>query len=104
MIEQHGSYRTQSKEKSKSKVTQKSPPVLKLKPNQQKKITEEKMIETNQKLAFYCMKNRHLKKYQNNEMLCQREVSSILKSCQIKYHESQVEVINCLNRKLNIRS
>ncbi len=104
MIEQHGGYRTQSKEKTKSNSSKKMPPTLKLKPNQQKKISDEKMIETNQKLAFYCMKNRHLKKYQNNESLCHRDVSTILKSCQIKYHESQVEVINCLNRKLNIRS
>lgn len=104
MIEQHGSFRSQSKEKTKTNQAKNRPPTLKLKPNQKKKISDEKMIETNQKLAFYCMKNRHLKKYKNNESLCHHDVTSILKSCQIKYHESQVEVINCLNRKLNIRS
>lgn len=103
MIEHNARHQEdQVKKNEKSKLIQKTTPVLKI--MKQKNVSEEKMIETNQKLAFYCMKNGHLKKYQNNESLCHRDVNAILKSCQIKYHESQIEVINCLNRKLKIRS
>ena len=65
--------------------------------------TDERLIEINQNLAFYCMKHRKNRAYGGDESKCMRYVNTIMENCQKKHRIVNSKLLNCIQKKLKNR-
>ena len=62
--------------------------------------TDERLIEINQNLAFYCMKHRKKLAYGGDENKCMKYVNTIMDNCQKKHLIVNSKLLNCIQKKL----
>lgn len=83
--------------KPKRRVVRKPPPPPKPKP-----LTQEKIMEINQNLAYFCMKNRKHPRY-GNEDICKDHAQGKFEECKADYQKNpRINVVRCVKRKLNL--
>lgn len=63
---------------------------------------DEKMIELNQNLAFYCMKHRKDNRFKNDEKKCIDYVTGILNQCQSN-NSAHSKLLSCVKKKLTLK-
>lgn len=61
---------------------------------------QERLIEINQNLAFYCMKNRKSSVFGGDEKKCMNFVNTSLKKCQKLHKNINSKLLACLNGQL----
>lgn len=71
-----------------------------LKKSQSNSKTDERLIEINQNLAFYCMKNRNKPAYGGIEAKCLEYVNAVMEKCQKKHRTVNSKLLNCIQKKL----
>lgn len=69
----------------------------------QSKKTDERLIEINQNLAFYCMKQRKNPAYGGDEAKCLKFVEKVQKNCQAKNPQVNSKLLNCIRSGLKKR-
>ena len=69
----------------------------------QPKITDERLIEINQNLAFYCMKHRKNPAYGGDEAKCLKFVEKVQKNCQASHPVVNSKLLNCIRAGLKKR-
>ena len=62
--------------------------------------TDERLIEINQNLAFYCMKHRKRPAYGGDESKCMNFVNSVMEKCQKQHRIVNSKLLNCIQKKL----
>ena len=62
--------------------------------------TDERLIEINQNLAFYCMKHRNNPAYGGDEAKCMEFVNTVMKNCQKQHRIVNSKLLNCIQKKL----
>lgn len=62
--------------------------------------TDERLIEINQNLAFFCMKHRKNPIYGGNEAKCMKYVNFVMNDCQKKHRIVNSKLLNCIQKKL----
>lgn len=67
------------------------------------KKTDERLIEINQNLAFYCMKHRKNPAYGGDEAKCLKFVEKVQKNCQAKNPQVNSKLLNCIRSGLKKR-
>lgn len=60
---------------------------------------DERLIEINQNLAFYCMKNRKNPAYGGNEAKCMKHVDKVMNDCKKQYSTVNSKLLNCIQKK-----
>lgn len=65
--------------------------------------TDERLIEINQNLAFYCMKHRKDVRFQGSEERCMSFVNSALENCQRTHKVPNKKLLGCIQNKLKRR-
>lgn len=89
-------------EKPGKSITTLIPPTPPKKPKANKAApVDERLIEINQNLAFYCMKNR--KKFGDNEEKCMSFVTQSLNDCQKIHQVPNKKLLGCIQTKLKRR-
>lgn len=71
-----------------------------LKNTQSTSKADERLIEINQNLAFYCMKHRKKSAYGGDEAKCMKHVNSVMSSCQKQHRIVNSKLLNCIQKKL----
>lgn len=61
---------------------------------------DERLIEINQHLAFYCMKHRKDSRFGNDEAKCMEFVNKIMTNCQKNHRDVNSQLLNCIQTKL----
>jgi hypothetical protein len=61
---------------------------------------QDRLIEINQNLAFYCMKHRKSKTFSGDEKKCMSYVSATLEKCQKSHKKIDSKLLGCLNKIL----
>lgn len=64
---------------------------------------DERLIEINQNLAFYCMKHRKDPAYGGDEEKCLKFVAKIQKKCQAQHRIVNSKLLNCIRTGLKKR-
>lgn len=64
---------------------------------------DERLIEINQNLAFYCMKHRKDRAYGGNEAKCMKFVNLVMSKCQKQHRIVNSKLLNCIQTKLKKR-
>ena len=64
---------------------------------------DERMIEINQNLAYYCMKQRKNSTFGGDESKCMKFVNKSMKQCQKIHHIVNSHLLNCIQSKLKSR-
>ena len=62
--------------------------------------TDERLIEINQNLAFYCMKHRKDPRYGGDEARCMTFVNKTMSDCQKLHTNVNSKLLNCIQTKL----
>ena len=62
--------------------------------------TDERLIEINQNLAFYCMKNRNDPRFGGDEKKCMTFVNRTMTGCQKVHRIVNSKLLNCIQTKL----
>lgn len=62
--------------------------------------TDERLIEINQNLAFYCMKHRKDPRYGGDEAKCMEFVNKTMANCQKAHRIVNSQLLNCIQTKL----
>ena len=71
-----------------------------LKNTQSTSKADERLIEINQNLAFYCMKHRKSPAYGGNEAKCMKHVNAVMGHCQKQHRIVNSKLLNCIQKKL----
>ena len=71
-----------------------------LKNTQSTSKADERLIEINQNLAFYCMKHRKNPAYGGDEEKCMKHVNAVMSSCQKQHRIVNSKLLNCIQKKL----
>jgi hypothetical protein len=61
---------------------------------------DERLVEINQNLAFYCMKHRKDPAYGGNEEKCLKFVEKVQKNCQAKHRIVNSKLLSCIRTGL----
>lgn len=61
---------------------------------------DERLIEINQNLAFYCMKHRKNPAYGGDESKCMKFVNIVMSNCQKQHRIVNSKLLNCIQTKL----
>lgn len=61
---------------------------------------DERLIEINQNLAFYCMKHRKSSAYGGDEAKCMKHVNTVMINCQKQHLIVNSKLLNCIQKKL----
>ncbi|MEA9356352.1 hypothetical protein SHI21_09070 [Bacteriovorax sp. PP10] len=61
---------------------------------------DERLIEINQNLAFYCMKHRKDPAYGGDEAKCMKFVNVVMAKCQKQHRIVNSKLLNCIQTKL----
>lgn len=61
---------------------------------------DERLIEINQNLAFYCMKHRNSRAYRGDEDQCMKYVNTVMSNCQKQHRIVNSKLLNCIQKKL----
>lgn len=64
---------------------------------------DERLIEINQNLAFYCMKHRKDPAYGGDEAKCMKFVNNVMSNCQKQHRIVNSKLLNCIQTKLKKR-
>lgn len=64
---------------------------------------DERLIEINQNLAFYCMKHRKNPAYGGDEAKCMKFVNNVMSNCQKQHRIVNSKLLNCIQTKLKKR-
>lgn len=64
---------------------------------------DERLIEINQNLAFYCMKHRKNPAYGGDEAKCMKFVNKVMANCQKQHRIVNSKLLNCIQTKLKKR-
>lgn len=64
---------------------------------------DERLIEINQNLAFYCMKHRKDSAFKDDESKCMTFVNQSMEECQKIHHSINSKLLNCIQAKLKKR-
>lgn len=64
---------------------------------------DERLIEINQNLAFYCMKHRKDPVYGGDEAKCMKFVNKVMSNCQKQHRIVNSKLLNCIQTKLKKR-
>lgn len=64
---------------------------------------DERLIEINQNLAFYCMKHRKDPVYGGDEAKCMKFVNKVMSDCQKQHRIVNSKLLNCIQTKLKKR-
>jgi hypothetical protein len=64
------------------------------------KKVDERLVEINQNLAFYCMKHRKDPAYGGDEAKCLKFVTKVQKSCQNQHRIVNSKLLNCIRSGL----
>lgn len=64
---------------------------------------DERLIEINQNLAFYCMKHRNNPAYGGDEAKCMKYVNKVMSNCQKQHRIVNSKLLNCIQTKLKGR-
>jgi hypothetical protein len=64
---------------------------------------DERLIEINQNLAYYCMKHRKDPTFGGDELKCTNFVKKSMKQCQKNHHIVNSQLLNCIQAKLKKR-
>lgn len=62
--------------------------------------TDERLIEINQNLAFFCMKHRKNPVYGGDEARCMKYVNFVMEDCQKKHRIVNSKLLSCIQKKL----
>jgi hypothetical protein len=81
--------------------TEKLTPVLRN--TQSTSKADERLIEINQNLAFYCMKHRKDRVYGGDEEKCMKYVNQVMSNCQKQHRIVNSKLLNCIQLKLKKR-
>lgn len=76
-------------------------PVTKVRNNSK---TDERLIEINQNLAFYCMKHRKNPSFGGSEAKCMKFVNKTMNDCQKIHRIVNSKLLNCIQKKLKRRN
>lgn len=60
---------------------------------------DERLIEINQNLAFYCMKNRKNPAYGGDEAKCMKHVDKVMNDCKKQHSTVNSKLLNCIQKK-----
>ncbi len=71
-----------------------------LKDTQSTSKADERLIEINQNLAFYCMKHRKNPAYGGDEAKCMKHVNAVMGHCQKQHRIVNSKLLNCIQKKL----
>lgn len=74
-----------------------------LKNTQSTSKADERLIEINQNLAFYCMKHRKDPTYGGDEAKCMKFVNAVMSNCQKQHRIVNSKLLNCIQTKLKKR-
>ena len=80
----------------------KAPTKAKKSPHQNERI-DERLIEINQNLAFYCMKHRKDPRFGDSEEKCMSFVTKSLEDCQKIHKTPNKKLLGCIQTKLKRR-
>lgn len=61
---------------------------------------DERLVEINQNLAFYCMKHRKDSVYGGDEAKCMSFVNKTMKSCQEQHQGVNAQLLKCIQTRL----
>lgn len=61
--------------------------------------SDERLIEINQNLAFYCMKHRKDRAYGGDEAKCMKHVEIVMNNCQKLHQIVNSKLLNCIQKK-----
>jgi hypothetical protein len=61
---------------------------------------QDRLVEINQNLAFYCMKHRKSRTFAGDEKKCMSYVSATLEKCQKSHKKIDSRLLGCLNKTL----
>ena len=61
---------------------------------------DERLIEINQNLAFYCMKNRKNPAYGGDEARCMKHVDRVMNTCKQQHRIVNSKLLTCIQKKL----
>lgn len=64
---------------------------------------DERLIEINQNLAFYCMKHRKDPAYGGDEEKCMKFVNKVMIACQKQHRIVNSKLLNCIQKRLKAR-
>lgn len=64
---------------------------------------DERLIEINQNLAFYCMKHRKDSRYGGDEEKCMKFVNKSMSDCQKVHRIVNTKLLNCIQTKLRTK-
>ena len=71
-------------------------------PPKPKPLTEEQVLEIEQNLTYFCMKNRKNIKYRN-ENICRGHTQSKYEECKSRYKQNpRINVVRCVKNMLNL--
>lgn len=101
VIDEKINYQETQKEKSITNLIPKTPKT----PPKTKKAApvDERFIEINQNLAFYCMKHRKDARFGDSEERCMTFVNQQLQDCQKVHKTPNAKLLNCIQAKLKRR-
>lgn len=66
----------------------------------QQMTSDERLIEINQNLAFYCMKHRKDSRYGGNETVCMKFVNKTMNECQKSHRIVNSKLLKCIQTNL----
>ena len=98
VIDEKINYQEAPAEKSITNLIPKSPPKTK-----KQAVVDERLIEINQNLAFYCMKHRKDARFGDSEERCMSFVNQALSDCQKTHKTPNAKLLNCIQTKLKRR-
>lgn len=84
-------------------IAQETPPVPVTKARSNSK-TDERLIEINQNLAFYCMKHRKDPSFGGSEAKCMKFVNKTMNNCQKIHRIVNSKLLSCIQKKLKGRN
>jgi hypothetical protein len=64
---------------------------------------DERLIEINQNLAFYCMKHRKDPMFGGDDAKCMKFVNNVMSNCQKQHRIVNSKLLNCIQTKLKKR-
>nr|BDT28856.1 DUF3139 domain-containing protein [Bacteriovorax sp. HI3] len=98
VIDEKINYQEPQKEKSITTIIPKSQPKTK-----KSAPMDERLIEINQNLAFYCMKHRKDARFGDSEEKCMAFVNQSLEDCQRVHKTPDKKLLSCIQTKLKRR-
>lgn len=98
VIDEKINYQEPQKEKSITTIIPKSQPKTK-----KSAQMDERLIEINQNLAFYCMKHRKDPRFGDSEERCMSFVNKSLEDCQKVHKTPDKKLLSCIQTKLKRR-